>query len=311
MTTHWKDQKERAGFVWIAIVAWVALNLGRIPVRLLLLPITGFYLVFAGDAVAASRDYLSRVLKRKPSILEVWKHFFYFATVSVDRLFFLAGKTDRFSMTFSGRELLQNYIDKKQGCLILVSHLGSFDALRVSALKMQSLPLKIVMDHQHNPAMMQLIDSLNPEMAGKIIDSNQSGPALALKLSEDLNAGHMIGIMADRTFGSEQTVTCQLVDGDVELPIGVWQLASTLGVPVLSCFGIYQGGNHYSVHVEKVASDFTFRRKERLAKIAEYAQVYASQMNRFILLNPFNWFNFYSYWKKGPSGENSNASTTR
>lgn len=297
MNKNWQDQKERAGIFWISILVWIALNLGRTIVLLALQPVCLFYLFVAGDATAASKNYLQRVYKRPPSWREVWQHFFCFATVAIDRLYFLAGKTEGLSVSFEGGDLLQRYVEKKQGCIILVSHLGSFDALRVSALAMKELPLKILMDHQHNASMMKLFDALNPEFADCIIDSNQSAPALALTLAENLQQGNMIGIMADRYSKHEQQIPCKLLDSPANLPTGPWLLANALKVPVLLCFGLYRGKNQYSVHVEVFSEKLDIKRRERQSKLAAYMQQYADKIEYYLKQEPYNWFNFYDFWQ--------------
>lgn len=310
MKKHWKDQKERAGIFWIAIVVWIALNLGRKIVLLALAPICLFYLFFARDAVLASRHYLNRVNLRPPSWLQVWKHFYCFATVAVDRLYFLAGKSDCLEVSFEGGDILKDYVERKQGCIILVSHLGSFDALRVSALAMKDLPLKIVMDHQHNSAIMKLFDALNPDFAKCIIDSNQSAPALALTLAENLQEGNIIGIMADRHSKQEQQIPCKLLNGKANFPTGPWLLANALKVPVLLCFGLYRGGNRYSVHVEVIADKLSIKRQERQERLAHYTQEYADRIEFYLKQEPYNWFNFYDFWQHESEEKSDNATIT-
>ncbi|MFL0804932.1 MAG: hypothetical protein K6L81_14540 [Agarilytica sp.] len=307
MSSHWQDQKERGGRVWISILVWVALNLGRTTVLLLLRPVTLFYIVFARDAVAASRSYLNRTLSQPPGFFDIWKHFLYFATVSIDRLYFLSGKTSRLSISYEGDEILRQYIDDKQGCIILVSHIGSFDALRVSAIAMKELPLKIVMDHKHNPAIMSLIDSINSDLASCIIDSNQSAPALALTLAENLQQGNVVGIMADRHLKGESQVACNLLGGPANFPVGPWLLASTLKVPVLACFGIYEGGNRYSVHVEVISEKLVINRRNRQQELSQYMQLYADRIEHYIKQTPYNWFNFYDFWQNEIEKTSENA----
>ncbi len=297
MVAHWQDQEERAGSFWLAILVWIARNLGRRVLLWALYPVTFFYLLVARSAVASSRKYLTQVLDRPVTWRDSWKHFYYFAVVSVDRLYLLSGDTRALSVTLRGEELLTEYIEQQQGCMIMVSHHGSFEALRVSALAMQDLPLKIVMDHGHNSAVMQTIDAVNPEFAQSIIDSGQlNGPALALRLAEELAAGTVVGIMADRSQKHEAQVPIKLLDREASLPAGPWLLASALAVPVIICFGLYEGGNRYTIYVERLDSRVRVPRAQRQQCLQEYAQRYADRMEHYIKKAPFNWFNFYDFW---------------
>mgnify|MGYP003413518121 CR=1 FL=1 len=64
----------------------VALGLGRTVSRLILLPITAYFLLRRAPERRASRAYLARVLGRTPSWLEVARHFHTFAGVTLDRI---------------------------------------------------------------------------------------------------------------------------------------------------------------------------------------------------------------------------------
>ncbi len=297
MTTHWQDQQERAGSFWLAILVWIARNLGRRALLLSLYPVTFFYVLVARSAVSASQRYLMQVLGRPVTWRDSWKHFYYFAVVSVDRLYLLANDTDALSVSMQGQEALAEYVDQGRGCMIFVSHHGSFEALRVSGLAMQDLPLKIVMDHGHNAAVMQTIDAVNPEFAQTIIDSRQlQGPALALRLAEELEAGTVIGMMVDRSQKHEAQVPVRLLGRKAYLPAGPWLLASALGVPVFMCFGLYEGANRYSIYVEQLDTQLKIPRRDREQSMAAYAQRYADRMEHYIKKAPFNWFNFYDFW---------------
>ena len=111
---EWKKRAERSNPFMLSLLIWIALNLGRSTVKCILYPIALYFVLFAPSAKAASRDYLSRVLGHEPSWIEIWKHFYTFAQVSVDRFYFLAKKTNQFNISTHGEEIL------KKSVLILI-----------------------------------------------------------------------------------------------------------------------------------------------------------------------------------------------
>ena len=89
--------------------------------------------------------------------------------------------TRRFEVGTTGLDELHAQVDKT-GMLLFGSHLGSFEVLRVLARQRPDIQLRVVLDKQHNPAMTQLLDALNPEVAATVIDAGQDGPSIVLAI---------------------------------------------------------------------------------------------------------------------------------
>jgi predicted LPLAT superfamily acyltransferase len=298
----WIGQREVGSRFFLAILIWVAFKLGRAPARILLIFITGYFYLTGTKARKASRNYLQRRLKRKPRWSETFHHFYFFAAVTLDRLFLLTGKFSDFAVTIHGGSIFTDLKATRRGCLLFVSHLGSFDAMRIPGAREQALPISILMDRGHNSMAMQLITRLDPVLAGRVIDARQPKAELVLKMNDILMQGGMIGIMVDRLHEQETGIECSLLGGNVKLPAGPWQLASALQVPVVLCFGLYHGRNRYSVHFEKFDCQISNRRRERNAAMENYVQLYCQRLEHYLSLEPYNWFNFYEFWKDDTPG---------
>ena len=68
----------------------------------------------------------------------------------------------RFDVRIGGLDALHRALDGRRGVLLLGSHLGSFEVLRVLAQERPDYVIRVVLDKGHNPAMTQLLDELNP-----------------------------------------------------------------------------------------------------------------------------------------------------
>ena len=73
----------------------------------------------------------------------------------------------------------------------------------------------------------------------------------------------------------DRTVEVDFLGGRARLPVGPWQLAHALQVPVILGFGVYHGGNRYTAHFELFAESLRLPRENREAAIIECAQRYA------------------------------------
>jgi predicted LPLAT superfamily acyltransferase len=93
--------------------------------------------------------------------------------------------------------------------------------------------------------------------------------------------------------------------GDVaQFPLGPWQLAWVMRVPVVLCFGLYRGGKDYQVSFELLTQGLEGGRRERGALLLQSMQHYARRLEHHAALAPYNWFNFYDFWADESSGDN-------
>jgi predicted LPLAT superfamily acyltransferase len=296
MSARWEAQRERSNPLMLRIMLWVALHLGRCAARLLLYPISLYFLVTAGAVRSASRSYLARVLGHQPGWRDLFRHIFSFSAVSLDRLFLLSGHAGEFQVLVHDPEaLLQNAAGGK-GSIVLVSHFGSFDVMRVPGAEWKKLRVRVVMDGRQARMAMAMLRALNPGFAADVIDAAQPGPQLALSLKNALDAGDVVGLMADRARAGEPTVAVSFLGGAAQLPLYPWQLASVLKAPVFLGFGVYRGGRRYDLHFEKFSDGLSAPRGRRQAAAQGWAQQYAGRLEHYVRMAPDNWFNFYDFW---------------
>lgn len=295
MSNEWRNQREQGNPFVLALLTWVALNLGRRAIFLMLCPIVFYYFLFVGRARRASYAFLSQVWKRPPHWWQVYRHLLTFAVVSMDRIFFLAGREKKFDLDIHNGDLFTYY--QNRGCVLVTAHFGSFDAMRVMGVRDQALPVRILLDIKHNPNALQLIQKLDPKLAEGVIDAKIPGPQLALLLHECVTNGELVGIMADRHGAAETTVEQSFLGKPASFPLGPWQLASVLQAPVIACFGVYHGGNRYALHFELIAEQIGTGRKDRSQAIAAAMEKYCQRLQEHALRSPYNWFNFYDFWQ--------------
>lgn len=308
MTRDWRSHQERSTPFMLRVILWMALNIPRRLVRLLLYPIVAYFLVTSPASRAASRDYLRRVLGRPVKLVDPWRHFFAFASCTLDRIYLLANRTQGVEIEVDRPEAVRELVARQRGCLLFVAHFGSAEVLRDIAINQRDLPLSILLDRAAGRMLTALLERLNPRLAACVIDASERGPALVLRLKETLESGRMVGIMADRALATERTVEVQLLGSRARLPAGPWLLAHTLQVPVVLGFGCYHGGNRYSAHFELLCESLHLPRQERDTAIAAWAQRYADRLASYAQRAPYNWFNFYDYWApRAPSDAESDA----
>ncbi len=296
MSTQWKERPEGGGWFAIWLIRTIGRHGGRAVARLLLYPITLYFLLRRGPERRASLAWLSVATGRHASWLCVARHIHCFASTILDRVFLLSGETDRFAIRTSGVEPLHRHLDAGRGVLLFGSHLGSFEVLRALARERPQSRLRVVLDQGHNPAMTQLLDALNPEIAANVIDAGQPGPALMLQIHDAIAAGQMVALLVDRVQPGEPGLAVPFFGRPAPFPLAPWQLATVLGAPVVLAFGLYRGGNRYDLVFESFSEGEQVPRPRRKARIAALIAGYAARLEHHARSAPYNWFNFYDYW---------------
>ncbi len=294
MSRYWLHQRERGSRFTLRLITWIALRLGRAPARVLLYPICIYFVVLSRHARRASQQYLQRILGHAVGIKEVFRHYHYFASTILDRVFLLCGRHDIFDVDIHGAELLEERAKKGEGCILLGSHLGSFEVLRSLGITLKALPISILMYEDNAEKINELLQSLNPKLSNTIIPIGSFDSMLRVK--ECLDKGGLVGILGDRVAQNDKTVRCQFLGLPAVFPAGPLLLAASLKVPVILCFGLYCGDNRYKIYTELLADRINISRATRTEDLKYWAQRYVDRLEHYCRLAPYNWFNFYDYW---------------
>jgi len=298
MTEHWQSRPEGGGRFAIWLIRSIALYGGRPLARLVLYPVTLYFYFRRGPERQASRAFLQRALGKPVTPWQVMKHIHCFAATTLDRIFLLAHGEKRFDVTVEGLEALEACIEQGRGVMLLGTHQGSFEALRALSSRRPDLSLRVVLDKQKTPAMTELLEALAPDVGAHVIDSSRDGTSIALAAAEACESGAMVALLADRGREHEVLRRAPLLGEPAPFPVGPWLLAHALRVPVVLCFGLYEGGNRYRLVFEPFADRIDIPRQGRAQALDAVITRFARRVEHYIHVAPYNWFNFYDFWQQ-------------
>jgi predicted LPLAT superfamily acyltransferase len=294
----WSRRGERGARIAIRLIVWVALHLGRPVARLLLYPISLYFLAFSDASRLASGAYLRRVLAREPRFVERLRHYTTFGACVLDRVYLLNDQLDLFDLHVEGEELARAEIDRDEGCFLFGAHLGSFEILRALGHRQSGLKLSLLMYEENARKINSVLDAINPELALEVIALGQAGSMLAVE--RRLDQGHAIGILADRGLaleGADEQLCVDFLGKPAYFPLGPFRLASLLQRRVILMVGLYRGGNRYDVSFEALADFTDVPRANRADAVADAVRRYVARLEYFCRAAPYNWFNFYDFWR--------------
>src|SRR5436190_20889236 len=295
---RWSAMPERGTMASLRLLGWIAMRLGRWAGRLLLYPITLYFVITASAARRTSFEYLNKIRGYPAHWWHVFGHFHCFAATILDRLYLLRGEFQRFDLNLHGKEILHQRMQTGKGCILLGSHLGSFEVLRALGVMQRNFRLKVLMNRTHNQNITGFLDALNPVIASTVIAPDRMDTLLTVK--ESLDAGFFVGTLGDRVSSADKTTRCQFLGRPAVFPVGPIVLAAMTHCPVILLFGLYRGGARYDIYFEHFADEITLARDRRAEEIQLWMQRYVDRLEHYARIAPYNWFNFYPFWNQAP-----------
>lgn len=296
----WRDRPEGGNRFWLALIRWVILHIGRGFAQLAMWPTALYFMLVRSIERRASRAWLERVQAPRRGLFGVLTHIYTFAITIVDRVLLLSGREDELIIEPEGEPELRAILTQGQGCVLLGSHLGSFEAVR--AFRQKAPPecrhLKVVMDRDQNSLMTRMLEEINPDIRNTVIDARQSGPLIVLEAAETCAAGGMVAMLADRTFRDEASIQVPFMGGTARLPVAPLAVAAALQAPVFLVFGLYEGKRRYRLIFERLPAPdkLPSNRREKRERLNQWVACYAQRLEHYARRYPYNRFNFYDFW---------------
>jgi len=282
VSAPWRRTPERSHRLALRAMRWIALGLGRRAARLVLHPVSLYFLLFAPQARRASRAFLGRALGRRATPADLYRHFYAFATTVLDRVYLLHERFDLFDIE------VRDAPAPGTGLLLMGAHLGSFEALR-AASRQGGLRVSMVMYEDNARMLNEALAALSPAARQDVIALGHVDSMLRVR--DCLDAGGMAGVLADRGLHDDDTQALPFLGAPARFPLGPLRMAALLRCRVVFMAGLYLGGNRYLLHFEPLADFGAAAASPEVALAA-----YVACLEHHCRAAPYNWFNFYDFW---------------
>lgn len=306
MNSPWRGRRERGSNSAIRLIIWLAIHAGRGVCRVILVPICAYFFVTAPLLRRSSREFLDRALGRSATWRDTFRHLFVFSTTLLDRVYLMHGRQRELSIAVTNEAVFWSALGGGRGCLLLGSHLGSFEMLGIVGSVEKKLSINMVMHIDDDGARLRtLILDEKSALPYKVIPLGQPGSMLRVK--ECLDRGEVVGILADRVYADEATRSLPFLGSPARFSLSPLRLARITGAPVVMVFGLFHGGRRYEIVFESLAGRVNDVRAEIGMTVPSSAAAdavsldgclaaYVASLERQARRCPYNWFNFYDYW---------------
>jgi predicted LPLAT superfamily acyltransferase len=290
MSSQWRGRPERGSRFALRLIVWLALHIGRTACRVLLVPISAYFFVTDPRARRASHTFMQRALSRPARWRDTFLNLYVFATTLLDRIYLLNGRQSEVQVEVENEAAFFQALRAGKGCLLLGSHLGSFDMLGVIGSVEKQLIINVVMHVDDTTPVREALAAMS-SVPYRIIPLGTPGSMLQVK--ECLDRGEVVGILADRVFGDEATQDVPFLGAPARFSLSPFRLAAITGAPALSVFGLFERGRRYRIVFEPLEAE---RNAEGGIAPKALQLAYVDCLARQARRSPYNWFNFYDFW---------------
>ena len=223
-----------------------------------------------------------------------------FTTIHLDRML-LTEQAGSIAFTSEGLEYLEQVNNKKEGGIILMSHLGNWD-IAAHLLLQQGMELDLLLymgSRDRERVEKQQKEQLRQAGIRIIgIEQDSGSPFDGVEGINHLRAGGLLSLTGDLVWNQEQRVVeVDFLGKKARLPMAPYVFALLTGAPVLVFFSFRTGRNRYHFRLEKPIFIQPASRQQRQQAIEEAAQQYADLLERNLRAHPLEWYHFERFLK--------------
>ncbi|MDD0973672.1 glycosyl transferase [Pseudomonas fontis] len=299
---HWADHQERGSFWLMKFTALAVRLLGRRLLAPLLYAIVLYFFLFGRRARHSIRAYQQHLAswsgrpELRPNQRRVFAQFMAFADALLDKLDVWNGKLPLEQIEIVDPANLRAQLRGERGQMLVGAHLGNLEVCRALAELGEKVTMNVLVHTRHAEQFNRLLGESGASHL-RLIQVSELDPAIMLQLSQRLERGEWLAIAGDRVpLHGGRSVQADFLGQPAAFPQGPWLLAGLLKCPINLMFCLKREGR-YQVTLEPFAEAIEWRRSQREQVIAEHAARYAARLGHYCLQAPYQWFNFYPFWK--------------
>ncbi len=302
---HWANLSEAGSYYGMCILLFIQKLFGRRAFSFVLYGVAAYFLIFRISARKASLEYLITRwdwLGRsgpKPGLKQVYSHFICFGEVVLDKLLAWSEMIDESEFIIADEKEQAEILNDKRGQLIIGSHFGNLEYCRGFMQRFQARQINVLLYDRHAANYVRVMQKISHESRINVYQVDELDIPIILQLKQKIEQGEWLFIAGDRLplSGHERTSEVTFMGKPAALPQGPYLLARTLGCPVRTMFSSRdKEGVYFSVKC--FSEKITLPTKNRADYIQKLAQRYAEELEEQCKRAPFQWFNFYPFWKK-------------
>jgi len=289
------EGKTRGGILGYKIFVWTLKYLGNSFAYFLLYFVVSYFIFSSGKAFTAIYSYFNKILaySRIRSLISIYKNYYLFGQVLLDKISMLAGIPSKLTFDFEGEEYLR-MMDK--GGLLISAHVGNWEIAGNLLKRLEKKIHILLFDAEHRQISGYMSEVLTNRSVDYIVIKDDFSHLLEIKRA--LTNGEIIAMHGDRFIEGNKTVKIDFMGKPASFPTGPVNMAAKFGVPVSYVFAVKETKTHYHfyatpLHLIEYPGNLTRREQALRSEVEKYV----SALEKVVTKYPLQWFNYYDFWK--------------
>lgn len=285
----WKGQS-RGTILGYKIYVQIIKKFGLYTAYFVLLFVAAYFIIFSFKSTKSTYYLFRKRLKYSAlnSAFQVYRSYFTFGRIHLDRLAISSGLRHKFTFEFDGVEHIDELLKQKKGGILLTAHIGNFNLAKhfFEERHSEAVVNLVVTDFEHQQIKHYLESITGKSSINLIVLKKDLGHIFIMK--EVLAKNELLVFAADRFLKNSKTYEAVFMGEMVRFPQGPFKLASRNKIPVLFVHLMREQNFHYHFYARPYIP-VTFTSKEIL-------KAYLNDLEIMVKKYPNQWYNYYDYW---------------
>ena len=287
----WKG-KSKGTILGYKIFVWCIRNIGIRNSYVVLYFVASYYFLFLKKSNRYIFYYFHKRLdygywKSKAS---VFKSYFTFGKVLIDKTAISAGLREKYTYEFDGVENLTSLLAEKKGGVLISAHIGNFEIAEHFFADIDfDCQINLVTTDQEVTVIKEYLESVSVKQSNIKFIYVKEDMSHIFEINQALSNNELICFTGDRYFEGSKYLEADLLGKSAKFPAGPFLIASRLGVPVVYVYVMKEKNLHYHLYA-RVAKNIKNRDSQGL--LNSYVQNLETMIEKY----PLQWFNYFDFW---------------
>lgn len=295
----WKG-KTNANVLGLKIFVFL-INVGGLNAAYFLLRfVAGWYFLFAWSSSKFTWYYFHQRMgfTKLKSIMALYKNYFVFGQTLIDKVVMMSGAKNNFTFEFEGEEYLHEMARNKTGGILISAHLGNWE-MAGHLLKRLDYKVNLVMFDAEHERVKKVLSEVMTERKNLNIIVIKEDMSHIYAISNAISNKEILCMHGDRFVEGSKPVSVPLLGEEAYFPTGPFFLAARYNVPISYVFAMKENSKHYHFYAT-APKVYTLERgpAKDQTYIKKLLSDYVIEFEKILQMYPYQWFNYYDFWKK-------------
>lgn len=294
----WKG-KSKGSILGYQIFVWCIKNAGIKTAYFVLYFVSTYYFLFLNKSNRYIFYYFHKRLQYSfwKAKFSVFKSYFTFGKVLIDKTAISAGLRSKFTYEFDGIENLKQLLEQKKGGVLISAHIGNFEVAEHFFADIDfNCQINLVTTDQEVTVIKEYLESVSTKQSTIKFIYVKEDMSHIFEINEALTKNELICFTGDRYFEGSKFLEADLLGKTAKFPAGPFLIASRLGVPVVYVYVMKEKNLHYHLYA-RVAKEVKKRDSQGL--LDSYVQHLETMIQKY----PLQWFNYFDFWDEVDSSK--------